>query len=62
MVASNPGPSREGIARELMAKAAELWGRERAEEIRAAVEETAAHLWLVAQAPPDPEVEPGFFL
>ena len=62
MVGMNPNLSRQEIAQELVAKAEELWGQERAEAIRALLEEVAGNLWLVAQNPPDREQEPAFFL
>ena len=61
MVGMNPSHSQEAIAQELVAKATEFWGRDRAEAIRAALEEAAQNLWLVAQNPPDPGEEPVFF-
>ena len=62
MVGMNPRHSQEGITQELVAKATELWGQERAEAIRGALEEVAENLWLVAQNLPDREAEPAFSL
>lgn len=62
MVGMNPRHSREEIAQELVAKATELWGQERAEAMRRALEEAAEHLLLVAQNLPGREEEPAFFL
>jgi hypothetical protein len=58
----DPGQSRQEIARELFAKATELYGPQRAEAIRATLDEAAEHLWVIAQNLPDKEEEPAFFL
>ena len=62
MVGMNPRQSQEEILKELSAKATEFWGQERAEALRAVLEESAANLWLLAQNLPDVEQEPAFFL
>lgn len=62
MVGMDPGLARDQIARELVDKAAELWGRDRAEAVRPFLEGVADNLWIVRQNPPDPEQEPAFFL
>ena len=62
MVGMNPGQSREEIARELFAKATELYGAQRAEAIRASLDEAAEHMWVISQNLPDREQEPAFFL
>ena len=55
------GVTKAEILQELTEKAAALWGRDRAQELRASLEQTAAHLWEISQADPGTEVEPGFF-
>lgn len=62
MVGMNPAQSQQDIARELYAKATELYGAQRAEAIRATLEEAAEHLWVISQNLPDKEEEPAFFL
>ena len=62
MVGMDPRHDEEALVRELMAKAAELWGRERAEAIRSTLQETARNIRLVAQDPPGQEQEPAFYL
>ena len=62
MVGMNPRLSQEGITEELVTKAAEFWGRERADAIRPMLEEMGGYLWVVSQNLPDPEREPVFFL
>ena len=62
MVGMNPAQSQQDIARELFAKATELYGAQRAEAIRATLEEAAEHLWVISQNLPDREEEPAFFL
>ena len=61
MTGMNPGLSQDGIAEELVAKAAELWGHERAEATRTSLGDMAAFIWLVSQNLPDREEEPAFF-
>ena len=62
MVGMNPAQTQQDIARELYAKATELYGAQRAEAIRATLEEAAEHLWVISQNLPDKEEEPAFFL
>lgn len=62
MVGMNPAQSQQEIARELFAKATELYGPQRAEAIRATLEEAAEHLWTISRNLPDKEEEPAFFL
>ena len=62
MVSIDPAQSREEIARELFAKAEELYGAQRAEAIRATLDEAAEHLWVISHNLPDKEEEPAFFL
>ena len=62
MVGMNPAQSREEIARELFAKATELYGAHRAEAIRSSLDEAAEHMWVISQNLPDREQEPAFFL
>ncbi|MCE2403630.1 MAG: hypothetical protein J4F43_00540 [Dehalococcoidia bacterium] len=58
----NPAQSQQEIARELFDKATELYGAQRAEAIRATLEEAAEHLWVISHNLPDKEEEPAFFL
>jgi hypothetical protein len=62
MVGMNSRHSREQIARELFAKATEMYGAQRAQAIRASLEEVAEHLWVISQNLPHREQEPAFFL
>lgn len=62
MARMQPEGSKDEIAAALLEQAARLWGRERAGAIRAALEQTADHLWQVSQNLPDREEEPAFFL
>ena len=62
MVGMNPAQSQQEIAQELFAKATELYGAERAEAIRATLEEAAEHLWVISHNLPDKAEEPAFFL
>lgn len=60
-VSMRPGSSSEEIARVLVEQAKALWGPERAEAIRALLEQTARQLADVDRSLPDREVEPGFY-
>ena len=62
MVGMNPSQSQQDIARELFTKATELYGTQRAEAIRATLDEAAEHVWVISQNLPDKEQEPAFFL
>ncbi|MCE2463175.1 MAG: hypothetical protein J4F46_04565 [Dehalococcoidia bacterium] len=62
MVTVNPKGSQEELSRELIARAAEILGQERAEAIRATLSDAAANLLLVSQNLPHREEEPAFFL
>ncbi len=62
MVGMKPGLSRETLVEELVAKAAELWGQERADQIRDSLAVAGGNLWTIAQNPPDPEQEPAYFM
>ena len=57
-----PMPSKEQVARELLARAAQLFGPDRAEAERVLLEETAGYMWVVTNNLPGPEEEPAFFL
>ena len=61
MASIHPGAPQEEILRELTQQAKALWGNDRAEALRDALEQTAGQLREVSQAPPRPEVEPGFY-
>ena len=62
MVAANPKGSQEELSQELIARATEVLGPERAEAIRITLLDSAANLWLVSQNLPYREEEPAFFL
>ena len=55
------GESAAEILSQLLAEARRLWGEERAQELRASIEQTAANVHQVASHLPDPSVEPGFY-
>ena len=61
MATIRPGASQEDIRLELAEQARSLWGDERAEELRSALEGTASQLHEVGRVLPKPEVEPGFY-
>ena len=61
MSQSQPMTSREEIAASLTERAAELWGRPRAEAIGETIEQTADHIWRISQEPPSSDEEPGFY-
>ncbi len=48
------------IAEALIERAAALWGRERAADLRPILEETSKHLWELSRNAPESDVEPGF--
>ena len=62
MVGINSEHSKDQIFQALFANAVEVWGRERAGDLRSFLDEVANHLWLVSKYPPDREEEPAFFL
>ena len=53
--------TKDKILQELTEKAIALWGQDRAQILRASLEQTATHLWEIGQADPGTDVEPGFF-
>ena len=53
--------TKDEILRELTEKAVALWGQDRAEALKASLEQTATHLFEVGQAHPDTDIEPGFY-
>lgn len=53
--------TKDEILKELTDKATALWGRDRAQELRVSLEQTATHLWEIGQADPGTGVEPGFY-
>ena len=61
MVSMGPGVTKEEMARQLKGNAEAVWGKERAEAIGQALEDTAANLWLLCQNLPDREEWPGFY-
>ena len=61
MVSISPEMSQEEIRQELAEQARALWGNERADELRSALETTASQLHEVGRVLPRAEVEPGFY-
>ena len=59
---NEPMASREEIFKSLENQAAALWGAERIDEHRPAIEGAAGNIWQLSQDLPDFEVEPGFYL
>ena len=53
--------TKDQILQELTEKAIALWGQDRAQILRASLEQTAGYLWEIGQAEPGTDVEPGFF-
>ena len=54
--------SEQQILADLTHRAEQLWGSERAAELRASLQDTARQLAEIRRNPPAAEVEPGFFL
>ena len=61
MTHEQPGESAEEILSRLLDDARRLWGEERAQELRPAIEQTAHNLHQMATLLPDPSIEPGFY-
>jgi hypothetical protein len=61
MVSMDPKLSKEEIVAQLVQQAVAVWGPERAEALKASLEETGANLWLLNQNLPRQEEEPAFF-
>ena len=53
------GTTKEALTNALVRQAVELFGQERANELRPSLEERAEQLWLLDQAPLDREDEPA---
>jgi len=53
------GATKEELTNALDQQAVELFGQERANELRPSLEERAEQLWLLDQAPLDREEEPA---
>ena len=62
MSASGSTESQEELVRSLTERASTLWGRERAEEIRGIIGETAVAIWRISQDLPSDDEEPAFYL
>ena len=62
MAAMRHGSSTEEITRELLEKAAQLWGESRATQIHDALRVAADYLRQVSETLPQREEEPAFFL
>ena len=58
---TQPMSSKDEIASSLKARAEELWGARRASELQRLLDQTAEHVWQIAQHPPDDDEEPGFY-
>ena len=50
------------VAVSLRRRAVELWGEERAAEIKGTIEDAAKSIWLVESNPPPPDEEPAQYL
>ena len=61
MTPEQPGESAEEILSRLLDDARRLWGEERAQELRPAIEQTAHNLHRITTFSPDPSIEPGFY-
>lgn len=61
MAVISPGSSQEEILAALTIEAQRFWGSDRAETIKAYLENTANQLAATGQTLPEPEVEPGYF-
>ena len=61
MATIRPGAPQQEIRQELTERARALWGNDRAEALRSALENTASQLEEVGRVLPKPEVEPGFY-
>ena len=59
---NQPMSSKEEILASLEGMAAALWGKERVEQHRTAIEGAAGHIWQLSQDLPSFEEEPGFYL
>ena len=53
--------TKDKILQEITEKAIALWGQDRAEILRASLQQTADYLWEIGQADPGTDVEPGFY-
>ena len=58
---SQPMSTQDEVATSLKARAEELWGARRASELQKLLDQTAEHVWQIAQHPPDDDEEPGFY-
>jgi hypothetical protein len=61
MPSSKPSTSPQEVLRRLLEQARAHWGEERAQEIRATLENTSEQLSEVSSNLPDKETEPGFY-
>ena len=53
--------SEKEIADSLFERAAQLWGKERAGELAAVIEQSASNIWRLSQNLPEENEEPGFY-
>ena len=61
MTTTNPNQTHEEIVQGLVDHAKQLWGAQRANELRSSLESTATQLLQLADNLPDRDVEPGFY-
>ena len=57
----NDPQTKDEITASLTARAAELWGRERAAALRVVIEQTAANILQISLDPAPADEEPGFY-
>ena len=53
--------SQDHILEELTRRAQTMWGHDRPQLLRAALQDTARQLWEIRRHPPDFAEEPGFY-
>lgn len=61
MVSMDPKLTKEQIVAQLTEQAKVVWGPERAQALRASLEEAGNNLWILNQNLPELEEEPAFF-
>ncbi len=61
MTQQKPPERREDLLAQMLARSTALWGKERTEELRPQIEQTADTLIQISQALPGKEEEPAFF-
>ena len=53
--------SKHEISESLNNRAAQLWGPQRADEIKSLIEQTADNIWQISRNLPESHEEPGFY-